>query len=95
MDDLQILEYIKNAVMLYTNIDLYDIDPLLEEMGIELSEDEKEKFEEDFVEAMTDLADDYLDQVSYDALLIFKELLSDKLPHYPEDNPGQLHLFED
>lgn len=93
MDDLQILEYIKNAVMLYTNIDLYDIDPLLEEMGIELSDEEKEKFEEDFVEAINDLADDYLDQVSYDALLIFKELLSDKLPRYPEDAPGQLHLF--
>lgn len=93
MEDSRLFEYIKDAIVCYTSIDLYDVDDILDEMGIELSDSEKDEFEEQLLDIAESLGEDYEDQVAWDIVDQFKELLKDKLPKHPEDAPGQLHLF--
>ena len=92
----KLLELITDAVYICTDIDLYDVDNILQEMGIEMSEDELDEFEGKLLDAAEEIGDDYRDQIAYDAFIIFKELLGEKYktPSYPEDAPGQMHLFE-
>lgn len=93
MEDARLFEFIKDAIYCHTGIDLYDIDDLLEMLEVELTEEEKDEFEEQLLDIAESLGEDYEDQIAWDMVDQFKELLKDKLPKYPEDAPGQLHLF--
>ena len=93
MEDSRLFEFIKDAIYCHTSIDLYDIDDLLEMLEVELTEEEKDEFEEQLLDIAESLGEDYEDQMAWDMVDQFKELLKDKLPKYPEDTPGQLHLF--
>ena len=88
MNDSELLNYIKSSIITYISLDFYDIDILLERLGITLTGEERDNFEDDFLNYVRDLDDDYIDQIAYDALIKFKELLKDKLPRYPEDALG-------
>lgn len=97
MTDEKLLELITDAIYVLTDIDLYTVDKILEEIGIEMDEDELNDFEGDLLDAVEEIKEDYVNEIAYDAFVIFKNLLKDynKLPSYPEDAPGQLHLFEE
>lgn len=96
MDDLQIYTAVKDAVYCHTDIDLYYMEGLFVELGID---ELPEEFERELINKIRELSSEYIDQITDDAFKIFKEMLKKivpevKISHYPEDNPWQLHLFE-